>query len=100
MLCTDIQIPADAPEKGFVKAWNLIVSHSTRYAASFERIAKESENLHIKYMATEMSHLINTGRKLTEFDYKLSLKILDHIEVTPDGKLAVIFLTGMKITVL
>jgi hypothetical protein len=31
--------------------------------------------------------------------YELSLKILDHIEVTPNGKLAVIFLAGTKITV-
>ena len=99
MLCTDIQIPANAPEKAFVKAWNLIISHKPRYAASFERIAKESEDLLLRYWAMEMLHMINTGRKLTEFDYELSLKILDHIEVTIDGKLAVIFLTGTKITV-
>ncbi len=44
-------------------------------------------------------NLIKTGQKQNEFDYELSLKILDHIEVTPEGKLTVIFLAGIKITV-
>lgn len=59
----------------------------------------KSEDLLIRYRAKEMINLINKGHKLTEFDYELSLKILDYIEVTPDGKLSVIFLTGTKITV-
>lgn len=44
-------------------------------------------------------NLIKTGQKLNKFDYDLSLKILDHIEVTLDDKLVVIFLAGIKITV-
>ena len=99
MLCTDIEIPSDAPEQAFIKAWNLIISHKPRYAASFKRIASESEDLLLRYRAKEISHLISEGRRLSEFDYDLSPKTLDHIEVTPDGKLAVIFMTETKITV-
>ncbi len=99
MLCTDIRIDTGMPEKAFVKAWNLIISHRPRYAASFKRIVRESENLLLRYRAKEMIHLISTGQKLTEFDYELSLKILDHIEITPARKLSVIFYTGTRITV-
>ena len=42
--------------------------------------------------------LMKMGQKLNEFDYELSLRILDHIEVTPDGKLTVIFLVGIRVT--
>jgi hypothetical protein len=34
-----------------------------------------------------------------EFDYDLSLKVLNHIEVTADAKLAVTFRTGTRVTV-
>ncbi len=98
MFCTDIQISADAPEKAFVKAWNLIVSHRLRYAASFHRIAKTSSDILVRYRANEMMRLLSEVGRIEAFDYELSLRVLDHIEVTPDGKIAVIFLTGTKIT--
>jgi hypothetical protein len=41
---------------------------------------------------------LNRGR-IGEFDFKLILRVFDHIEVTPVGKLAVIFLTGTRVTV-
>ena len=98
MFCTDIQIPADAPEKAFVKAWNLIISHRLRYASSFHRTATTSPDILVRYWANEMIRLLSEVGRIEAFDYELSLRILDHIEVTPDGKLAVIFLTGTKIT--
>jgi site-specific DNA recombinase len=98
MLCTDIQILADAPEKAFVKAWNQIVSHQLRYAASFQRIASASSDLLVRYRASEMIRLISEVGRIEVFDYVLALRVLDHIEVTPDGKLTVIFLSGAKIT--
>jgi len=33
------------------------------------------------------------------FDYDLTLKVMDYIEVATDGKLVAIFLSGMKVTV-
>ena len=98
MLCTDIEIPHDAPERAFVKAWNLIVSHRPRYLAGFKRIAAETDNALLRYRAEELYRMVFEGARQKVFDYALSLKALGHIEVTPDGKLAVIFLTGTRIT--
>jgi len=35
MLCTDIHVPVKDADKAFMRAWNLLVSHGLRYAASF-----------------------------------------------------------------
>ena len=47
-----------------------------------------------------MARLLEERGRLREFDYDLSRKVLDHIEVTADGKLEVIFLTGTRVTAL
>ena len=83
MLCTDIQVPAEEADKAFIRAWNFMVSHGLRYAASFR----------------EMARLLQERGRIRAFDYGLALKILDHIEVTQASKLAVIFLTGTKVII-
>lgn len=98
MLCTDVQVPVGAPEKAFVKAWNLIVSHRLRYSASLSRIASTSTDVLMRNRSNEMNRIIMKVGRIENFNHELSLKVLDHIEVTPDGKLCVIYLTGTKIT--
>ncbi len=46
-----------------------------------------------------MLRLIDEVGKLASFDYYFSLKVLDHMELMPDGKLAVVFLAGVRVTV-
>ena len=46
-----------------------------------------------------MTRLLEERGRIGEFDYDLSRKVLDHIEVTADGKLVVIFSTGTRVTV-
>ena len=46
-----------------------------------------------------MLQLLDETGKLSAFDYYFSLKVLDHIELMPDGKLAVVFLSGVRLTV-
>jgi len=46
-----------------------------------------------------MLRLVSEGKKLDAFDYKLFLKVLDHIEVTPDKKLRIAFLSGTSVSV-
>ena len=99
MLCTDAETLADVPEKTFVKAWNQINSHRQRYVASFARIANKSDSPLLQYRAGELVRLVNEGQRIETFDYELSLKVHDHIEVMPEGKLAVLLLTGTSITV-
>ena len=40
MLCTDIRVPAEEADKAFMRAWNFLVSHGLRYAASFREISQ------------------------------------------------------------
>ncbi len=99
MLCTDIQITAKNANKAFMRAWNLLVGHRMRYAASYREMARDGKDALVRYRAREMAGLLEERGRLREFDYDLSRKVLDHIEVTADGKLAVIFSTGTRVTV-
>ncbi|MPM46379.1 hypothetical protein SDC9_93078 [bioreactor metagenome] len=99
MLCTDIQVPAKKADKAFMRAWNLIIGHGLRYAASYREMARDGKDELTRYRAGEMARLMEERGRSKEFDYDLSLRVLDHIEVTADGKLAVIFLTGTRVTV-
>jgi hypothetical protein len=65
--------------------------------ASLARIANETEDYLLRYLAKGISKLLADGQKLAAFGYELFLKVLDHIEVTSDGMLQVIFLIGTKV---
>ena len=99
MLCTDIQVQAKDADKAFMRAWNFLVSHGLRYTASFREMARDGKDELVKYRAREMERLLGEWGRIREFDYGLCNKVLDHIEVTVDGRLAVIFLTGTRVTV-
>jgi hypothetical protein len=98
MLCTDIQVPAEEADKAFIRAWNFLVSHGLRYAASYREMTRNGKDELIRYRAREMGRLLGRGR-IREFDYELMLRVVSHIEVTVVGRLAVIFLTGTRVTV-
>ena len=98
ILHADIQLPAEEADKAFMRAWNFLVSHGLRYAASYREMARDGKDELIRYRAREMGRLLDRGR-IRECDYGLMMKVLDHVEVTPVGKLAVIFLTGTRVTI-
>jgi hypothetical protein len=98
MLCTDIHVPTEETDKAFMRAWNFLVSHGLRYAASFREMARYGKDELVRYLAREMGRLLDRGR-IREFDYGLANQVLDHVEVTDVGRLAVIFLTGTRVTV-
>jgi len=52
-----------------------------------------------RYHASEMLRLMGEIGKLNDFDYSLSLKVLDHMELQLEGKLTVIFLSGIRVTI-
>ena len=99
MLCTDIKISAEEADNAFTRAWNFLVSHGLRYAASFREMARDGKDELIRYRAREMGRLLEDRGRIREFDYELCRKVLDHVEVTDVGRLAVIFLTGTRVTV-
>ena len=99
LLCSDIQIPVDRPQKAFVQVWNLIVAKKARYQATLKRTADVTEDVLIRYRAGEMFRLLDDLGKITEFDYSLMLRTLDRVETTPDEKLTFLFQSGIRITV-
>lgn len=64
------------------------------YEARLRQTAKNDKNELTRYHASEMLRLIEEVGKLDEFDYMLSLRMLDHMELQPDGKLTVVYLAG------
>lgn len=99
MLCTDVRVPIDSPQKMFCRAWNLIVSKKLRYQATLRSTVDNAEDILIRYRAEEMCLLIDEIGKITEFSYPLMLKTLDRVVVNTNGKLTFIFQSGIKITV-
>lgn len=99
MLCTDVRIPIDLPQKAFCRAWNLIVAKKLRYQATLRSTVDNAEDILVRYRAEEMCLLIDEIGKINEFSYPLMLKTLDRVVVNANGKLTFIFQSGIKITV-
>ena len=75
-----------------------IFRNRLRCVATFRVMAREGKDPLERYWAGEIARLLERERT-REFDYGLMLKVLDNIELTPVNKLAVIFLTGTRVTV-
>ena len=90
MLCTDIQVPVKAPEAAFIAAWNTLVREKAKIRAG-------GDSALAKYRASELMGLLESTGEIHAFDYALSVRVLDCIEVWPGGKLTVSFLAGIRI---
>jgi len=99
MLCTDIRIPIDRPQKAFVQAWNYIISQKSRYQATLKRTVENTDDVVVRYRAKEMPELMDSVGRIDSFSFPLMLKTLDRAETTVDGKLTFLFQSGIKITV-
>ena len=99
MLCTDVRIEVDRPQKAFCQAWNLVISKKLRYRATLRSIIDGGENDLVRYRADEMLRLIDEVGKIKTFNYSLMLKTLDNVIVNPNGKLTFRFSSGIKVTV-
>lgn len=99
MLCSDIRISIDRPEKAYVHAWNLLVSKKARYQATLRRTANNTGDILTRYRANEMIALLDDVGKISVFSYPLMLKTIDKVEVTSAEKLSFLFQSGIRITV-
>ena len=88
MLCTDVRISIDLPQKAFCRAWNLIVAKKLRYQATLRSTVDNAEDILVRYRAEEMCLLIDEIGKINEFSYPLMLKTLDRVVVNTNGKKA------------
>lgn len=82
----------------FTQAWNLMVSKKLMHQASLKQRAVTSEDALVRYRAGELSRLLDEVGRIKEFDFLLSLKVLDRMELQPNGKLSAVFLAGVRIT--
>ncbi|MDD4474467.1 MAG: recombinase family protein [Eubacteriales bacterium] len=95
----DSRIPLERPAQVFVQSWNLIISKRQQYEPRLKKIADKDGNLLTRYHASEMLRLMDEAGKLAEFDYPLSLRVLDHMELQLDGKLTAVFLSGIRLSI-
>jgi hypothetical protein len=94
-----MEIESGKPEKAFIRAWNLLVSKKQRYQATLKRTADTTDDILLRYRATELIRLLDEAGTIKEFNYVFSLAVLEKIEITPQGKLTVCFLGGVRLTV-
>ena len=97
--CTDARIPLGQPSQVFRQAWNLMVSKKARYQATLKRTAAQSENPLVRYRAEDLCRLLDEVGRLDGFDYYIFVRTADRMEVSTDGKVSVIFLAGVRITI-
>lgn len=45
MICTDIRIPLDRPQKAFIQAWNYIICQRGRYQATLKRTVENTDDV-------------------------------------------------------
>ena len=98
MICSDIRIPVEYPKKAFVRAWNQLVSKKTRYQPILQRTIETTENPLTRLRAKEMIELLDSVGRLADFNYALMLRTLDNIKVFSEGKMSVVFQSGVRIT--
>lgn len=97
--CTiDSRVMYGRPEQVFTQAWNLMVSKKPLYQASLKRTVTLNDNALMQYRAEELSRLLDEVGRISEFDYVFSLKVLDHMELQPNGKLTAVFSSGVRIS--
>ena len=79
-------------------AYNIVMENEKHHVNMLHEQIRDGNALQ-RHRAKELLELLKTGRKIDEFDYPLSLRLLDRFEVTPDGRILVIFHTGISIMV-
>jgi hypothetical protein len=75
------------------------MSKKQMYTARVKKVSETNESELTRYHASEMLRLMDEVSKITEFNYMLSVKVLDRMELMPENKLAVVFLSGIRITI-
>ena len=75
------------------------MSKRQMYNARVKKVSETDESELTRYHASEMLRLMDEVGKITEFDYMLSVKVLDRMELMLEGKLAVVFLSGIRISI-
>lgn len=68
-----------------------MISKKLIHQASLKQRAAAGEDTPVKYCAEELSRLLDAFGRIEEFDFLLSLKVLDQMELQPNEKLSTFF---------
>lgn len=93
LACRHIRIERSTPERAFLKAWNSLVKNYDQYVPEWQAIFKHGDPLQ-RYRARELMRLVTEVGHIEDMPFELCIKVLDHIEVTLDSLLHVVFLSG------
>lgn len=96
MLCTDIRISANEPELAFIKAWNQLVDERARYLPEWQQAIYGNELLKA-YRTRELMRLVEQVGHIDAMPYDLMLKTLDHIAISVDSRIMIVFLAGIMV---
>lgn len=91
--CNGIRIKDDLPKEIFIKAWNQLIENT-----EWQKTINERNTLE-QYRLEDLIRLTESIGRIEKMPYELMLKTLDHIEISNDGTVEVIFLAGMRIKV-
>lgn len=91
MYCSDIEVGKEEVERAFIDAWNYLVDNSD-WIEDSDELLKNYRSMALKKL------LLETGR-IDAVDSDIIKRTLEHIEVSKDEEIAVMFLSGTKINI-
>ncbi len=94
--CGNRHVEENTLEKAFVMAWNGILENGDYFWEKWEK-QKKSENLLEVYQAMDFQELAKSEQPLEKMETDFMLRVLDHIKVSEDGTLMLVFLDGTEI---
>ncbi len=94
--CDNRHVDEETLIKAYIMAWNAIVKNRDDFMEQWKEQMK-SDNLLEGYRAEKFIEYTEDAHPITEMDTDFMLKTLDHIKVSFDGTLTVVFLDGTEI---
>ncbi len=94
--CDNRHVDEETLIKAYIMAWNAIVKNRDDFMEQWKEQMK-SDNLLEGYRAEKFIEYTEDADPITEMDTDFMLKTLDHIKVSFDGTLTVVFLDGTEI---
>ncbi|SFS06141.1 Site-specific DNA recombinase [Anaeromicropila populeti] len=93
--CHNRHIEDSTIELAFIRAWNHLVEDQSNYLEHWNALVK-GDDLLKKYKAKQFIELSKNGRITEHVEWKLVLKVLDHIRIYESGEIVIAFLEGTE----
>lgn len=87
------RIPTDDIDRAIISSWNELVDRRRDWL----RLSNKTGDQLMDYRIRDLKRQIRKYGHLRVMAYNLLIRVLDHVEVSTDGKLSVIFLAGIRL---